>query len=262
MSPADTEATTITFRRRGIRIREVYFDDDARIAARGSDLVRVLAVSSCGGREDARPSHTAVVDLTLTEEDLLAAMAKGTRYEIRRARDKDGLDAIAFDRPDADLVSEFVAYYDEFASTKGLAPIFRPRLDAMAKAGILTLTRTPGDGPEVSVRHAYARSSRHALLLYSASLFRTSDDVADRAAAGRANRFLHWHDMLHFKMSGCTTYDLGGIDVNGRSEETTRIASFKRGFGGFIRPTYAWSSPNSVRGRAAYAALNRMGVDF
>lgn len=75
------------------------------------------------------------------------------------------------------------------------------------------------------------------LLLYSASLFRTSDHATDRAAAGRANRFLHWHDMLHFKMSGCATYDPGGIDVFGRSWETARIASFKRGFGGFVRPT-------------------------
>jgi hypothetical protein len=259
---APSQPTTITFRRRGIRIREVYFDDDAAIAQRGTDLVRVLAMPESRDGAGARLSHTAVVDLTLTDEELLAAMAKGTRYEIRRARDKEGLDAAALDRPDAAIVRQFADYYDEFASTKGLAAVFRPRLEAMAEAGILTLTRTPATGPDVAVWHAYARSPRHALLLYSASLFRTSDDTTDRAAAGRANRFLHWHDMLHFKMSGCVSYDLGGIDVEGRGEETARIASFKRGFGGLVRPTYAWSSPTSVRGRAAYAALSAMGVDF
>lgn len=243
-------------------MREVYFDDDANIAGRGTDLVRVLAVPKPGVEVEARRSHTAVVDLTLTSDELLAAMAKGTRYEIRRARDKDKLDAASFDAPAPSLVREFADYYDEFAASKELAPVFRPRLEAMAEAGILTLSRAPAGGRETLVWHAYARSPRHALLLYSASLFRTTDDRSDRALAGRANRFLHWHDMLHFKMSGCVSYDLGGIDIEGRGDETARIASFKRGFGGLIQPTYAWSNPATMRGRVAYSMLSMLGVDF
>lgn len=262
MEPAVPQPTTISFRRRGIRIREVYFEDEAGIAGRGTDLVRILAVPATSGGRSARQSHTAVVDLTLATDDLLAAMAKGTRYEIRRARDKDGLDAAAFEEPEPGTVREFADYYDEFAKSKQLSPIFRPRLEAMAGAGILTLTRTPAEGADPLVWHAYARSPRHALLLYSASLFRNEEDPGARAAAGRANRFLHWHDMLHFKMSGCVSYDLGGIDIDGRGEQTARIASFKRGFGGLVQPTYAWSSPATVRGRIAYAALAMLGVDF
>jgi CRISPR-associated Cas5-like protein len=261
MQPVVAEPTTITFRRRGLRVREVYFDDEPGIARRGSDLVRVLGVPAAAVGRASRKSHTAVVDLTLATDDLLAAMAKGTRYEIRRAEDKDDLDATAYDAPGPELVTEFADYYDEFARSKELSPIFRPRLRAMAEAGMLTLTRAPEQG-DALVWHAYARSSRHALLLYSASLFRATDDKAERAAAGRANRFLHWFDMRHFKMSGCVSYDLGGLDIEGRAEQTARIASFKRGFGGLVRPTYAWSSPTTVRGKVAQAALGAIGVDF
>jgi hypothetical protein len=253
--------TTITFRRRGLRVREVYFDDEAGIAKRGADFVRVVGMPQACDGAAARRSHTAVVDLSLSSDDLLAAMAKGTRYEIRRARDKDGVDAVCFDRPEPSIIREFADYYDEFAASKSLTPMFRPRLEALAEEGALMLSRAPAGG-DVMVWHAYAHAGRHALLLYSASHFRVNEDPADRAVAGRANRFLHWHDMLHFKMNGCVYYDLGGIDIEGRAEETARIASFKRGFGGFIRPTYAWSTPATLRGKAAYAALAVLGVDF
>lgn len=262
MTSEERIPTTINFRRRGLRVREIYFDDEDGSARRGADFVRVVGMPEAAEGAPASRSHTAVVDLSPSPEDLLAAMAKGTRYEIRRARDKDGLDAVCFDRPQPSLICEFADYYDEFARSKSLKPIFRPRLGALAEEGALMISRAPAGGRDALVWHAYARAEHHALLLYSASQFRVHEDPADRAVAGRANRFLHWHDMLHFKMSGCAYYDLGGIDVEGRAEETARIASFKRGFGGLIRPTYAWSTPATMRGRLANVALGALGVDF
>jgi hypothetical protein len=110
--------------------------------------------------------------------------------------------------------------------------------------------------------HAYARFGGRALLLYSASMYRGEGTKDARRDIGSANRCLHWHDMLHFKSSGCTVYDLGGIDVEGRDPATTRIADFKRGFGGEVRPTYVSSRAVSMKGRAARTLLRMRRVDF
>jgi hypothetical protein len=68
--------------------------------------------------------------------------------------------------------------------------------------------------------------------------------------------------MMHFKVSGCTIYDLGGIDVAGRDPATMRIAEFKRGFGGEVRPTYVGSRAVSMKGRAARTLLRMRRVEF
>ena len=257
---ATTSSGLVRFRRRGIRVGEVYFQD-RRPERPGVDLLRVLAVPRTHAAASPRTSHTAVVDLRSPEDELLAAMSKTTRYEIRRAESKDGVEAQAFDGPTPELTRSFCDHYDDFAASKSLAPVFRPRLEAMAAVGQLTLTLASVGG-EPLVWHAYAFGGDRALLLYSASLFRAHEDVALRATIGRANRCLHWHDMQHFKRAGCVEYDFGGIDVTGRDEATSRIADFKRGFGGVVRPTYAWSTPLTLRGRLVQAALLALGVDF
>ncbi len=56
--------------------------------------------------------------------------------------------------------------------------------------------------------------------------------------------------------------DLGGVDVTGRSEETTRIARFKLNFGGVPTPTHSWSEARSLKGSLVLLALRARGSDF
>jgi hypothetical protein len=100
------------------------------------------------------------------------------------------------------------------------------------------------------------------MLMQSASLFRDAETSAERNMIGRANRYLHWRDMLAFKAFGCLVYDLGGVDLAGRDPATTRIAAFKRGFGGEVRATYWRSQPVSVKGRLAAAVFRARRSDF
>jgi hypothetical protein len=226
------------------------------------DLLRIVNVLEPTSDGPWRRHDTLVVDLTIDEDELLRQMAKGTRYEVRRALDRDRLEAEAFDPPTTETLADFAGYYDEFARSKGLGPIFRPRLEALAASRMLVLSRVARDGAEPLAWHAYARAAGRALLLYSAAQFRDYESGEDRNMAGRANRFLHWDDMLRFKDAGCASYDLGGIDVAERDPATTRIAAFKKGFGGRLAPTYERSTPRSAKGRAVQALLRLRGVEY
>jgi hypothetical protein len=223
--------------------------------------VRFVGILDPSADEEWKRYDTLTVDLTREENDLLGGMGKSTRYEVKRAQ-RDQVEAECLASPDPETIRAFADYYDEFAASKQLGEIFRPRLTALAEIGALMLSRVTASAETVAAWHAYAQFGGRALLLNSASLFRAEDDSDARNEIGRANRCLHWHDMLHFKASGCTVYDLGGIDVAERDPATTRIAAFKRGFGGEVRPTYARSQAMSAKGRAARTVLRMKRVDF
>src|SRR5205807_10670344 len=137
-----------------------------------------------------------------------------------------------------DLVSTFADYYDDFARTKALRRVFRPRLDALAENRMLMLSRVTHEGMPTLVWHAYAAASGHVLLMHSASLFRSYADSSDRNLIGRANRYLHWHDLLWCKAAGYESYDLGGIHLGGEDPEASRITASKLAFGGRPPPVH------------------------
>lgn len=251
----------VSFSRRGIVIGELYFGEEPPEDPK-VDLLRLLAVLEPSNGRRWRKLQTLVVDLGQEEDDLFAQMSKGTKYEVRRAMNKDGVATEFLQRPEPGAVKEFADYYDEFARSKDLALAFRPRLEALAEAGMLVLSRVRRDGEPPLAWHAYVGSGARGMLLYSASVFRDHGDSAERSAIGRANRYLHWYDITQFKAAGYELYDLGGLDVDGRSEETARIASFKRGFGGAVQPTHACSAPRSAKGRLVQAALKLRRIDF
>jgi hypothetical protein len=252
----------IRFRRQGLRVGEVYFADCAPEALPAVDYLRLLAVLEPGPERQWARSDTLLVDLTLSDDELLKQMAKGTRYEVQRGMTRDGLAAEVLVAPAPEEVSAFADYYDRFAEAKGLSRVFRPRLEALAQSGLLTLSHVTRDSGEPLAWHAYARSEERAMLMLSASQFRDYEDSKDRSLMGRANRYLHWEDMLGFKAASCSVYDLGGVDLVGRDPATARIAAFKRGFGGRVQPTYRRSQPLSARGRVAAAALRARRTDF
>ena len=98
--------------------------------------------------------------------------------------------------------------------------------------------------------------------MYSASLFRRYEDSSVRNMVGRANRFLHWHDMLWCRNAGYAFYDLGGINLAGEDEETRRVTDFKLGFGGGPRPSYTCTTALTAKGRLAKLALGVRRVDL
>jgi Acetyltransferase (GNAT) domain len=254
----------IAFRRRGITIGEAYFDAvgaDARSLGR-VDLMRVVGAFSPPSERGSRERHTLVIDLAADEDRLLEEMSKDTRSKIRRAMQKDPLEVAAAEDPSGAAVDEFADFYDRFAALQSVSGAFRPRLHALARQGNLVLTAVRGQDGEALVQHAYVAARGRSYMLYSGSMLAQSADSGTRNLIGRANRYLHWHDIRHFKERGFQLYDFGGLDVTERSEKTAGIARFKRGFGGDVRAVYSSTSPRSLLGSVVHRILGLRGVDF
>lgn len=244
----------ITFRKYGICYSEVWFDDQPD---RSADIIiwRQSAVSVPDSRSE--PFHTLVVDLRQSEEDLLAAVHKDSRYEIRRAEKSDMVVAEQIMDPENRL-AEFLAFYNAFALQKGRPVIDILGLERIHRGGHLALSRVNREGTPL-VWHAYYCSRRRARLLYSASLFRDLDS-GQRNLIGRANRYLHWHDMLAFKEAGFQAYDLGGWSPPEVGDvEKMRINRFKEQFGGRLVTEFNCLYPASIKGRIALAVKRFLG---
>jgi len=253
----------IHFVRNGIQIGEIYFTETPPVPQLRVDLLRFISVlSPADPLQHWHQGYTLIIDLSQPEEDVFSQMEKDTRYEVRRAMTKDNI-TISYtrDRNTGELTA-FCRYYDEFAQAKALRPVYRERLEQLAQHGMLTLSRAQREDGTILVQHAYVTSGMQASLLHSASHFRLSNETASRNLIGRANRYLHWQDMCIFQQQGIAVYDMGGIDATGRTPETTRIAEFKKSFGGTIVPVYSKTTHCSLKGLLALHLLKWMRISF
>lgn len=176
---------------------------------------------------------TLLIDLTQDAEGLMSGCKSNTRNEIRRGI-KEGCQ-FKTDIP----ADEFVPFYNDFASEKGLAPI---TLSDIAKYPhcqinavvlndvVLTMHANIIDEDEKIVR-----------LLYSASV--RFDEKLDAKIVGISNRFLHYEELVHYHEQGLLIYDFGGIVEDENNVAQYRISQFKRSFGGEVADDIFMKSP-------------------
>jgi hypothetical protein len=216
---------------------ESYFEDDG--AAEAVDVVASLFREHPIQGWRSYEGATILIDLGSDPELIFAAFTKGLRYEIKRAEKQDGLDISVVAQPSGAELAEFTAYYDRFAVNKGLPRVNRPQVGAVVAAGKGALSFARTSEGSLLAAHAYVVAGGRARLTHSASLFRLEHDSGTRATIGRANRILHWCDLLSFRANGATCYDLGGW-YEGSNEMLLRVNAFKEAFGGEI--VREWSS--------------------
>ena len=245
----------ITIKGRFATYGELWFDEDPPDRASVDILMfRLRRQPLAGGVCD--PFLSLVSDLTVAPEALMASFGGTNRYKIKRADSKDGLTA-EFLPNAAPHLDAFIDFYDDFARRKKLQQAYRRGLEAACEAGRLVLSTASCNGERL-VWHAYIRSGDTAALLHSASHFRDKDG-ADRALVARANRWLHWRDMLAFKAADVRTYDWGGIFEDETAPEQASINSFKREFGGARVQAFNCTTVCSLKGRVYVAVRKTIG---
>jgi len=244
----------IAYQKKFIRIVEYWNGEEPN--SQGADLVRHFQQVRPLGGMYCREFYTILIDLKRDEEALLAVMKRGARYEIRRAAGKDDLVYDSCDGSDQRVFEEFCDYCDTFLDFKSQRKLDRLWLSLLKKAGLLELTRIV-DAADTLVWHCYHRSAQRATLLYSASHFRSNPTVEYRNKVGRANRYLHWQDMLRFKSAGISTYDFGGWYEGDQDYERLRINKFKEQFGGEIVKNYICEQAPTLKG-ALFLRIRRL----
>lgn len=172
--------------------------------------------------------HTILIDLSQDDAQLLADCRATTRNEISRAM-REGAEARLTEDP-----RTFLEMYETAAAHRPLPETSRGFLDSYGRA--LYVSEVVQDGRVLAAHvHVGDQQAGRVRLIRSASLFRDLDKSLQQKA-GRANRFLHFQDFLHFKKLGFRCYDLGGYDPPeiAVSEDLRRVSDFKAGFGGRV----------------------------
>jgi len=173
-------------------------------------------------------TQTLIIDLQQTAAAIMAGFRANTRNEIRRAQTEGVLCRVA------DNFDRFLALYEQMSARTALPPTPAGYLHSLGKH--LRVTEAVFED-EVLCTHLYIADASigRARLIRSASQFREAQPKQQQII-GRANRLLHFHDILLFQEQGLEKYDLGGYypadaPVN---ESLRRINDFKLSFGGRV----------------------------
>lgn len=192
------------------------------------------------------PFLSAVTELGHDADSIIARFHATCRHQIRRAERNDGLDMEFITEPRS-RIDEFRAFFDAFAARKGIGRSDHQWLRAACNARQLILSLASRGG-EILVWHAYVISGTTVGFQYSCSWFRDREPEY-RALVGRANRWLHWQDMLRLKDLGMRRYDWGGLFEDESAADRASINYFKRNFGPREERSYNCMVPVTIRGR-------------
>jgi hypothetical protein len=243
----------------GFKIAEIWYDL-AKKPDRKVDVLRCRFVPEVlKNAFSVEEKYTLITDLSKTREELFSLIHKNTRYEINRAKDRDNIECFTFmEQPDQHEGSnqheenkhkllQYVEFFNVFAASKRRTRIYASEFEEFSRCGVLCIRCAVKDSQPL-VMHAYIVSDGIARLYQSASHFRNREEQESRNLTGRANRLLHWDDMIYFKDRGFSLYDYGGVYAGHTDREKLAIAQFKLAFGGFKRQEYMYIVPYSLPG--------------
>ena len=170
--------------------------------------------------------HTVMIDLSLSEEELLAGMRRQTRYEVRRA----GKLGITVERDDSEeILREFHQVQMETARRQGFVP---PSLEVL-----LAEREAFGDNFAIYV----SRTAEGEPVAYGLIIKDGREGDYYEAASTDLNRKLPgayallWQAMRDLKAEGYERFNLWGIAPAGQpGHRYAGVTTFKTGFGGSV----------------------------
>jgi hypothetical protein len=245
---------TVFKKRYGLKYAEVWFPDSGWNKVK-SDVVRLHCFTDLQGfrQEQLELQHTRLTDLTQSVEELLDKLSKNALRDIRKSAREDitvkhfSSEAVC---GDPGIVGALAECYSAMFSDKGM----ELRLDTAAvlncaRAGALVIGVAYLCGEPV-VYHALIDGKDRVICWHSCSKCRCESEQS--ILVGRANKRLHWEDLLYFKERGCQTYDWGGVFA---FDSENGIDRFKMLFGGTPHDYYhTVPLPNSLLGCVALKA--------
>jgi hypothetical protein len=236
----------IVYTRSHLRIAEVFFDEP--VAKPRADILRYQARNRAVRAPNAYLFHTLVVDLDKTPDELLAGMNRNTRRDLNRAR-KDRLEFEFDSHPSDAWLDEFFPFWDRFGEMRGLGSANRTRTLAMRETGQLAMSRAKDANGRTLVWHTHLYTPQWVRGIYTASLRMANPGEASLTA--RANRSLHWHDLLRFREMGAPVYDFGGWYSGKEDRARLNVNRFKEGFGGRVVELFYADQGLTVKGSLA-----------
>lgn len=200
--------------------------------------------------------HTIMLDITEDEDTLWNKFHKNNKYKIKRASERDNLICRFWEPHNIEplALNEFHRFYNEFASERGLTKLKYHHLELLVARELLALSCVISEKGDCLVWHGYYQNHKIASLFYSSS---TNNKEVSSSLLGRANRYLHWQDILKFKEIGITSYDFCGWYTGESDNKLLAINQFKEEFGGSIIKKYNFNEAMTLQGK-----IYLLGLDF
>lgn len=179
--------------------------------------------------------HTKLIDLRRSEDEIFGEFGKNTRHKLKRVV----TEGLRFSTDSS--VAELLALYNTFAGAKGLPDAEERVVEAYWPK--LVVTKLLRDNLTL-VLHSYLldEDRKYACQAHAAALFRVQEDAETQNLIGRANRYLHYLDMLMLKERGFHTFDIGGYAVGTVNPQLQEVNAFKDSFGGELTPIGNYTS--------------------
>jgi lipid II:glycine glycyltransferase (peptidoglycan interpeptide bridge formation enzyme) len=210
----------------GIGVSEIWFADKFSFK-HSFRLAAYMHVKKPAGKilGISQNTHTVENDLHPSETATFNGFSKTVQTEVRQA-ERYGVDCMFTD--DAE---KFTAFYNEFAVSRQIDATSVKRLQEMQP--FLKLSIAAYNGNWIAA-HSYLTDKQAGVVrLMHAASQRLNTEV-DKQLAGKANKLLHYFDMMQFKQQGYTLYDFGGYANNTADKGLQGINKFKLSFGGAV----------------------------
>lgn len=199
-------------------------------------------------RANADKAETLWTLLDKDSNELMSEMRKQVRYEIRRA-EKEDIEIFYYSSKDIinkSLLDTFEKAYNHFCEISGREYVksFFNKKRVKSYADYNGIIMSEARFEKGKIYHIYVADGNLALLHFSVSDFRNKD--VDNNLAGRANKLLHYKDLLFFREHGYNVYDWGNVSS---FENPNGIDNFKISFGGVPKVVYSVYIANGFIGK-------------
>lgn len=173
-----------------------------------------------------REKDTALINLTLPEEEIFRKFNDTTRNEIRRTFEQDKLSFIIGKNSSA-----LYHAYATFEKSQGRVPVSKKEMDTFISAearsgnGIVYGLYIVESFPYIRIRSIFSKRS-------------VNQDKEEIKLISNAGRRLIWETLKYTKNKGFKSFDMAS--VNQSNPKSANIAKFKLSFGGEVLKEYTY----------------------
>ncbi|MBS8266574.1 hypothetical protein DYI25_19305 [Mesobacillus boroniphilus] len=193
-----------------------------------------------------KETKTLLIDLEKAEDQLRKELNKSTRYQINKA-ERDNLTIEVISNPSYEDIEDYKEFFNPYAKEKGIEPFQDDRVEAIRQKGMAVITYVFHKEGQKLGGHLYFADATRARMFYSCSARFTAAEIP-KNDIGRANRYLHWHAILFFKMKNYQEYDFFGLSMDENNVDQQNINTFKKSFGGEEVTEYRSFIPQTLKG--------------
>ncbi len=195
---------------------------------------------------------TATIDLTQSEDALLAGMNTTCRYQIRRG-EKLNPEFVVSSPSALPLARQAI---DEFSESRFGHPVSAENWQMIERHGSISQVTL---GEQVISAHTHIVDGNKRARIYFGTGVSREDNIFAQRTTSILGRVLVWRDLLHYKRLGTHFYDMGGL-FDDPEHPAYSIDQYKLTFGAHkVYEHHALTSPYALV-RAGLRAAGKSGL--